>query len=180
MRFLPPTVLPSSTFLLVSTNPLAEFPSWLRFCMLTKCILPSSKRKGRDHKQLSISKLCDLWEAGPVADLCTGLKVRAQTAGQGILSSLYQSPKSPLSECQRQIACSISLAQDGLLEEACRILCCNGIAKNSHSTFITLQSKHPTSPPLLLHPYFSTPTSPPLLLHHLWPLQTVFGATFHC
>ena len=112
--------------------------------MLTKCIL---KRKGRHHKQLSISKLCDLWEAGPVADLCTGLQAKAQTAGQGILSSLYQSPKSLLSECQRQIACSISLAQDGLLEEACRILCCNGIAKNSHSTFITLQSKHPTSPP---------------------------------
>ena len=106
--------------------------------MLTKCIL---KRKGRHHKQLSISKLCDLW------DLCTGLQAKAQTAGQGILSSLYQSPKSLLSECQRQIACSISLAQDGLLEEACRILCCNGIAKNSHSTFITLQSKHATSPP---------------------------------
>ena len=38
--------------------------AWIKLLLLPKCCLPSAKRRGRHHKPINITMLCDLWSRG--------------------------------------------------------------------------------------------------------------------
>ena len=43
--------------------------SWLKLCMLHKCVLPSFKHRGHHNKPVSINRLCDLQLKGNFGEL---------------------------------------------------------------------------------------------------------------
>lgn len=51
--------------------------SWTKLLMLSKCVLPSTKRRGRHNKPASIESLCDLWSQGHVSHLWNLAKARS-------------------------------------------------------------------------------------------------------
>ena len=112
--------------------------AWLKLFMLPKCVLPSSKRRGRNLKPTSIETLCRLWsdkEFGLLWNLAKGN------------TSHFRGRKVSAEEPQRLIDLAISLAKAGMFGKACGILLSAGIAPNNKNTWKLLLSKHPSCPP---------------------------------
>eukprot|EP00731_Ephydatia_muelleri_P012305 Em0006g1199a len=112
--------------------------AWLKLFMLPKCVLPSSKRRGRNLKPTSIETLCKLWsdkEFGLLWNLAKGN------------TSHFRGRQVSAEEPQRLIDSAISLAKAGMFGKACGILLSAGIAPNNDNTWKLLLSKHPSCPP---------------------------------
>mgnify|MGYP003460779833 FL=1 len=112
--------------------------AWLKLFMLPKCVLPSSKRRGRNLKPTSIEALCKLWsdkEFGLLWNLAKGN------------TSHFRGRQVSAEEPQRLIDSAISLAKAGMFGKACGILLSTGIAPNNDDTWKLLLSKHPSCPP---------------------------------
>ena len=115
--------------------------SWIKLFMLPKCILSSSKRRGRHHKPTSIKYLCELWSN-------ENFEVLWQHA-------FGQSSSKPFSQCydHAKVVCkAISLAREGLFGKACQVLTSSGVAPNNETTWKLLQAKHPEGPLPMLPP----------------------------
>jgi hypothetical protein len=106
--------------------------------MLPKCVLPSIKRAGRNHKLPDIGKLCDRWQSGDHLELWAEAVRYAQKPGSAKV------------KVRSQKAChdaAITLAQNGLFSKACRVLTSSGIAPNTPTTWEKLLAKHPEEVP---------------------------------
>ena len=84
--------------------------SWLKLFMLPKCVLPSSKRRSRHNKPVSINLLCDLWSKGHFGELCVA---------QGSINKSHHPSGNSVSK--KHVDSAISLAQDGLYGKACQV-----------------------------------------------------------
>ena len=112
--------------------------SWIKLFMVPKCILYSSKRRGRHHKPTSIKYL---WSN-------ENFEVLWQHA-------IGQSSSKPFSQCydHAKVVCkAISLAREGLFGKACQVLTSSGVAPNNETTWKLLQAKHPEGPLPMLPP----------------------------
>ena len=113
----------------------------VKLFMLPKCILSSSKRRGRHHKPTSIKYLCELW-------FNENFEVLWQHA-------IGQASSKPFSQCNdhAKVVCkAISLAREGLFGKACQVLTSSGVAPNNETTWKLLQAKHPEGPLPMLPP----------------------------
>ena len=126
--------------------------AWLKF---SKCVLPSSKRKSRHHNPASIDFLCDLWSKNAFATLWNLAKGRA--------NSIPRSNNTSPETSEKIVQSAVSLARDGLLGKACRVLLSESLAPNNDATWQLLISKHPASP----HQQFQ------MFLKHQHPLVVI-------
>ena len=98
--------------------------AWLKF---SKCVLPSSKRKGRHHNPASVDFLCDLWSKNAFATLWNLAKGRA--------NSIPRSNNTSPETSEKIVQSAVSLARDGLLGKACRVLLSEGLEMPPGSYF---------------------------------------------
>ena len=137
--------------------------TWTHLVMLPKCVLPSSKRSGKNHKKDQnklIIQLCDQWLAGDILGLWSSGVINARSVSSGFSKKLADDT-TKWNNCRET---AISLAQDGLFGKACQVLFSNGLAPNNVETWKKLQSKHPShfcpivddfnSPPLFIDSNF--------------------------
>ena len=125
--------------------------AWLKLLMFSKCVLPSSKRKSRHHNPASVDFLCDLWSKNAFATLWNLAKGRA--------NSIPRSNNTSPETSEKIVQSAVSLARDGLLGKACRVLLSESLAPNNDATWQLLISKHPVSPPPTVPDVSQTPTS---------------------
>ena len=108
--------------------------SWLKLFLLPKCVLVSSKHRGRHP--MSIGHLCNLWSQG-----------RFDTLWEHATRQATPRDRHPRQRSTRQsIVTAISLAREGLYGKACQALTSTGIAPNTDTTWELLRSKHPKGP----------------------------------
>ena len=137
--------------------------------MLPKCVLPSTKSKGRHLKQTPINYLCDLWsknEFGTLWNLAKGRAIPVAHESHG--------------NDKRRIESAVSMARAGLFGKASRLLLSSGLAPNTDTTWQLLLSKHPSCPPPVAPLIPSTPaTIGPdfnmLAILHSFPKDTAAG-----
>ena len=111
--------------------------SWLKLFLLPKCVLVSSKRRGRHHTPMSIGHLCNLWSQG-----------QFDTLWEHATRQATPRDRHPRQRNARQsIVTAISLAREGLYGKACQALTSTGIAPNTDTTWELLRSKHPKGTP---------------------------------
>ena len=111
--------------------------SWLKLFLLPKCVLVSSKRRGRHHTPMSIGHHCNIWSQG-----------RFDTLWEHATRQATPRDRHPRQRSARQsIFIAISLAREGLYGKACQALTSTGIAPNTDTTWELLQSKHPKGTP---------------------------------
>ena len=111
--------------------------SWLKLFLLPKCVLSSSKCRGRHHKSVSIEHLCNLWSEG-----------RYDALWERATHQTTPRDRHPKQRSARQsISTAISPAREGLYGKACQALTSTGIAPNTDATWELLQSKHPKGTP---------------------------------
>lgn len=120
--------------------------AWLKLFLLPKCVLVSSKRRGRHHKPPSINYLCDLWSKGHLSTLW-------ELASQQESSKAYQTHAK---DSDYNIQSAIRHARNGLYGKACQVLNSPGMAPNNDSTWQLLKSKHPNAPPPVIPPRDTT------------------------
>ena len=109
--------------------------AWLKLLMLPKSVLFSPKRRGRHHKPISVSQLCNLWSKGELHSLWE--RMLSQSSSQPVHHMRAENSNHAL--------IAVSLAREGLLSKACQVLTSGGIAPNNDTTWGLLQSKHPKS-----------------------------------
>ena len=173
LRFVPARSRPAFARILASTlisavNDNSE-DAWLKLMMLPKCVLPSTKSKGRHLKQTPINYLCDLWsknEFGTLWNLAKGRAIPVAHESHG--------------NDKRQIESAVSMARAGLFGKVSRLLLSSGLAPNTDTTWQLLLSKHPSCPPPVAPLIPSTPaTIGPdfnmLAILHSFPKDTAAG-----
>ena len=104
--------------------------SWLKLFLLPKCVLVSSKRRGRHHKPPSINYLCDLWSKGHYLTLW-------EHASQQESSNAFQTHTKG---SDYNIQSAIRHAKNGLYGKACQVLNSSGIAPNNDTTWQLLKT----------------------------------------
>ena len=105
--------------------------AWTRLLMLPKCVLPSSRRKGKGKHTIPIESLCQDWKDGKEFFLWAKAVSRANEK-----DNLHSDPE------KMKLASAIACAQEGLFLKA--------IAPNNNTMFELLKSKHPyTIPPTI-------------------------------
>ena len=125
--------------------------AWLKLFILPKCVLPSSKSRGRRIKHTSIDFLCKIWtrnEFGTLWNLAQGNALRTNHSS----SNSVEVP-------QKLIESAISLAKAGMFGKACNILLSAGLASINVATWQLLLSKHPSCPTPVVPQVPSTPIS---------------------
>ena len=125
--------------------------AWLKLLMFSKCVLPSSKHKGRHLNPASVDFLCDLWSKNAFATLWNLAKGRA--------NSIPRSNNTSPETSEKIVQSVVSLARDGLLGKVCQVLLSEGLAPNNDATWQLLLSKHPASPPPTVPDVSQTPAS---------------------
>ena len=111
--------------------------SWLKLSLLPKCVLVSSKRRGRRQTPMSIGHLCNLWSQG-----------QFDTLWEHATRQATPRDRHPRQRSARQSnVTAISLAREGLYGKACQALTSTGIAPNTDTTWELLWSKHPKGTP---------------------------------
>ena len=120
--------------------------------MLPKCVLPSCKHRGRHNRPISIKFLCDLWAKDDFVTLWNLAKGRSRSLAN------YSVSRDEASS-HHTIDSAVSLARDGLIRKASRVLLSDGIAPNNDQTWKLLQSKHPSCPLPLAPKVISEPLS---------------------
>ena len=108
--------------------------AWTRLHMLLKCVLPSSRRKGKGKHMIPIESLCQDWKDGK--ELLLWAKAVSRVSVKDYLRSDPDTDK-------KKLASGIACAEEGLFSKACRILTSHGIAPNNDTMFKLLKSKHP-------------------------------------
>ena len=127
--------------------------SWLKLFLLPKCVLVSSKRRGRHHKPPSINYLCDLWSKGHFLTLW-------EHASQQESSKAFQTHTKG---SDYNIQSAIRHAKNGLYGKACQVLNSSGIAPNNDTIWHLLKTKHPNAAPPVIPPSNSS-DNPSILL----------------
>ena len=128
----------SSTLRLVGSKNSEE--AWLKLFMLPKCLLPSSRRRGRHTKLISVDHLCDLWSKIELNLLWN------QVTAMASAPSPSKTHDTRADDTQRLLQSAVSLARVGLYGKACRVLQSSGIAPDNNNTWHLLQAKHPSCP----------------------------------
>ena len=156
LRFIPARFRPDFARILSSTlNSVIltnSVESWLKLFMLPKCVLPLCKRRGRHNRPISIKFLCDLWAEDDFVTLWNLAKARSRSLAN------YSVSRDEASS-HHTIDSAVSLARDGLIRKASRVLLSDGIAPNNDQTWKLLQSKHPSCPLPLAPKVISEPLS---------------------
>ena len=130
-------VLSSTLSLVVSDN---SEEAWLKLFMLPKCLLPSSRHRGRHTKLISVHHLCDLRSKNELNLLWNQVTAMANA------SSPSRTHDTRADDAQRLIQSAVSLARVGLYGKACRVLQSSEIAPDNNNTWDLLQAKHPCCP----------------------------------
>lgn len=86
--------------------------AWLKLFMLPKCVL-SPKRRGRRHKAISVSQLCNMWSRGEFKTLWKHVHSHSSS------HSLHQQCNT---SSDNKVYTAVSLARDGLFSKACQVL----------------------------------------------------------
>ena len=98
--------------------------SLIKLFMLPKCILSSSKRRGRHHKPTSIKYLCELWS-----------NENFEVLWQHAIGQVSSQPFSQCNDHAKVVCKAISLAREGLFGKACHVLTSSGVAPNNETTW---------------------------------------------
>ena len=101
--------------------------AWTRLLMLPKCVLPSSKRKGKGKRMIPFESLCQDWKDGK--ELLLWAKAVSRVSVKDYLCSGSDTDK-------KKLASAIACAEEGLFSKACCILTSHGIAPNNDTMLI--------------------------------------------
>eukprot|EP00731_Ephydatia_muelleri_P000989 Em0001g989a len=111
--------------------------AWLKFCILPKCLLPSTKRGGHHEKLKPIDFLCNLWANNDLTCLRNLAKGRA--------NKLRDAPVKNLNTPGKPVDMAVSFGKCGMLGKACRTLLSSSTAPNNDTTCQLLKAKNPVS-----------------------------------